>query len=486
MRLKISLSNLFIFLLFSALFYLTLRPIIDPDFWWHLRTGQLMTESGAIPQADPFSFTMQGQAWTTHEWLSELLFYQVYKIGGFEFLTVLFSLLITGAYALAYLRSPKPARPYVAGFVTLLAAVASGPVWGVRPQMLTLLFFSLYLFLLDRYRASGNFKLLIPLPFLMILWVNLHAGYILGLVLILVYLLGWAIELGCHRIRHNDAENQPSEGKALKNLAFAFLATSAAIALNPSGLKMFVYPFQTLFDPAMQAYIQEWMTPNFHETMWFPLAALLLSLIGIGMLGGKRLNLIQITLTLGFGFAALQSARHVPLFAIVVIPIMAEQLGNLIKFKPSERPVRGPMQILNGLLIAIVIALLIFALLQLPAQQRKGIADNYPVAAVDWISRENPPGRMFNSYSWGGYLIWRLYPTDPVYIDGRADVYGSKFFSDYVKIASAQRGWERALNQQQIGFVLIEPDSNLAESLRQSPAWKVSFEDTKAVIFTRN
>ena len=136
-----------------------------------------------------------GEPWVTHEWLSEVFFYALYRLGSYGLLIFTFSIIITAAFLLTYLRSPADTRPYVAGFVLLLGAISTAPTWGVRPQMISLLLASLFLLLLDRYRAEGKLKFLIPLPFIMLVWVNLHAGYFLGLVLVGIFIAGGVIDL---------------------------------------------------------------------------------------------------------------------------------------------------------------------------------------------------------------------------------------------------------------------------------------------------
>ena len=178
---KLTIRQVFFIVLLLCLFLMTLRPIVDPDFWWHLRTGQFIAQTHSIPHTDPFSFTKAGQPWLTHEWLSELILYGLFRLGSFALLIFTFSIIITVAFLLTYLRSPAGTRPYVAGFMLLLGAVATAPTWGVRPQMISLLFASLFLLLLDHYRSAGKLKFLIPLPVIMLVWVNLHAGYFLGL-----------------------------------------------------------------------------------------------------------------------------------------------------------------------------------------------------------------------------------------------------------------------------------------------------------------
>ena len=105
--------------------------------------------------------------------------------------------------------------------------------------------------------------------------------------------------------------------------------------------------------------------------------------------------------------------------------------------------------------------------------------------AVDWLLRNKPQGNIFNSYGWGGYLIWRTYPEYKVYIDGRADVYGDKFIFDYMTIYRTEQGWQEKLDTQAVRIVLVEPDSPLANILSRSPTWQMAFTDKTSTIFTR-
>ena len=481
---KLSLRNLFLVILFSGIFYLTLRPIIDPDFWWHLRTGQLMVQTKSILRVDPFSWSASGKPWITHEWLSELFICQLFKIGSYQLLTVTFSLLITASLLFSYLRCPTESKPYVAGFSLLLGALASGPLWGVRPQMLTLLFTSIFLYLLDRYRKDGQLRVLIPIPIIMLFWVNLHAAYILGIVIVLIYIVGWGMELAVFKFWKKESLHKTTKNK------FFFLvgvlgATLLVMPINPAGLQIFTYPFQTLFDPAMQEYIQEWSSPNFHQLSWQPLALLILALIGVGMIGGRRISITKIILTLGFGFAALRSARHAPLFAVVVIPVLAEQFSSFIKIKLTSQIPNNLMRWMNTILVIAIALIITVTLIQLPGKQEEAVKLNYPTDAVEWIIKNKPQGKLFNSYNWGGYLIWRLYPEYPVYIDGRADLYGGKYLTKYVDIKSAKLGWDKKIDEEGVQIVFVESDSKLADALRQASGWKISFEDKLGVIFDR-
>ncbi|MDE3089833.1 MAG: hypothetical protein KGJ80_10685, partial [Chloroflexota bacterium] len=185
--------RLFTAILLIGLFTMAVRGIADADFWWHLRTGQLIVETGAVPHVDVFSFTKAGQPWVAHEWLSEVFIYTLYRLGSFPLLIITFAALIALAFAFVYVRCDG--KPYVAAFTVLLAALATAPLWDVRPQMITMLVASIFLFGLDTFHRKQDWRgiwLLVPL---MVLWVNLHSGYVLGLGIIAIYLFGEGVRV---------------------------------------------------------------------------------------------------------------------------------------------------------------------------------------------------------------------------------------------------------------------------------------------------
>jgi hypothetical protein len=477
---RITIRQLFIAILFLALFSMAMRPIADPDFWWHLRTGQLIVETRTIPHADPFSFTNQGKTWIAHEWLSEIFIYGIYRIGGYGLLILIFAAIITATFLLVYLRSDE--RPYIAGFALLLGALATAPTWGVRPQMISYLLSALFLFLLDRYTESRKTKYLIPIPILMLLWVNLHAAYALGFAILGIYIAGDIYELIKAKIAKTGSTNSP----ILKNLMILFgilvLSLLAALA-NPNGIRLLTYPFETLSSQAMQQNIQEWFSPDFHQVEWQPLAWLILALIGAGLLGRKSISLTKILLTLVFGYATLHSMRHVPLFAIAAVPVLAEEIGSLVRIRQEVRQAGRLLKWVNFFLVACAILVAGLRFVSVVQEQANTEKEKFPAAAVDWIVQHHPSGNIFNTYGWGGYLIWRLYPEYQVYIDGRADVYGDTFINDYLRIEAGEPSWETSLSLDGVRIVLIEPGSLLARDLRQSADWEIAFSDEQSVMF---
>jgi hypothetical protein len=343
----------------------------------------------------------------------------------------------------------------------------------------------LFLFLLDRYQSSRRTAYLLPLPLLTLLWVNLHAGFALGLGILAIYILADGLEFLTWVL------SKKKSGSALPVQKTAWLlgilgACLLAVIVNPNGPSLYVYPFQTLTSPSMQQFIQEWFSPDFHQGAWQPLAWLILALIAFGLLSRKASSPTGILLTVVFGYAALISMRNVPLFALVAAPVLSEQIGPRVRIG-SARPVDGRLLTwVNPILLVLVLATAGLRFDLVVGEQAKTEQTQFPSQAVNWILQNRPIGRLFNTYGWGGYLIWKLYPEYPVYIDGRADLYGDQFIYSYLNLYNAEPGWDQKLIDQDVGIILIEPNSALANSLRLSQDWKLAFVDKISVLFIRN
>ena len=175
--------------------------------------------------------------------------------------------------------------------------------------------------------------------------------------------------------------------------------------------------------------------------------------------------------------------RHIPLFAMAAIPVISDQLNALVTIKPSTANPSRFYSTVNILLILLAVFAVTSRFMQQSNKQDSDVAKTYPKQAVDWILENQPAGHIFNSYGWGGYLIWRLYPQYQVFIDGRADVYGPSFLTDYMGLTAMKPGWQETFSKYDIKTVLIEPDSVMANFLRESKDWNITFENDTSVIF---
>ena len=475
MREMLRTQDIFLAVLFLGLFALAARNAADPDLWWHLKTGQLIVESKSVPHADPFSFTRAGQPWIAHEWLSDVLLDELQSTAGQAGLIVTFAAVIAGAFLLLYLRCGS--NLFVAGVATLCAALATRPLWGVRPQMLSLLLTSLWLLILER--SEHNPKLLYWTLPLTLLWVNLHAAFAVGLALSALFLVGQGIE-GVM----SGEKNMRSLGFPALILAFDLLL----VPFNPNSVKLFWYPVETLRSAAMQKYIAEWASPNFHRGEYAPL--LLITLATFGVLGCMRTKLRArdlLLLVVSF-FAALRSIRLIPLFALIAVPIVSRQVAAWLRTRSSRQgPAVHKVTFRPALNAAIVVAMAVFAavhIAQVIRGQPQAEAQNFPVGAVAFLQAHPPAGPVFNHYDWGGYLIWKLYPSTRVFIDGRADVYGESLLRDFANTYQFKDDWQRLLERWKIQTVVVPRDSALATGLREAPGWRVSYEDSQAIILS--
>ncbi|HWY22427.1 MAG TPA: hypothetical protein VNX26_14465 [Candidatus Acidoferrum sp.] len=466
-------ERVFLAVLFLGLFAMAARNVTDPDVWWHLKTGQYITGHKSVPHMDPFSYTRSGQPWVAHEWLTDVLLYQLERTTGWGGLIVVFAAILCATFFFLYLRCGP--RPYVAGVLTLSAACATLPVWGVRPQVLSLLLTSLWLLILDRSECHARL-LWWTLP-LTLLWVNLHAEFALGLALSALFLTGEWIESALERSKQR--------AQRLRTATLILLLDLAIVPLNPNGLRMFSYPIETLRSAAMQHYIAEWASPNFHHGEYWPF--LLLVLITFAVLSWSRLqvswrDLLLLVVSL---YAGLCSIRMMPLFVLIAVPLISRRLGD----RPMKRSQRLRSEPASGTLLnaVIVLAMAVFAGVQISQViQRQTQAEThlFPASAVAYLQTHSPSGRIFNHYDWGGYLIWRLYPSTPVFIDGRADLYGQPLLDQFAETYQFRGAWQQTLRSWNVDTVLVPADSALATGLRSCPGWTVSYEDAQAIVLT--
>ncbi len=415
--------RLFAAIFFLALFALTARNVTDPDFGWHLRTGEYIVTTHSVPEVDSFSFTAPGQPRLVHDWLTDAAMYLLYRIGGEGALILFFSLVGALAFGLLYLRCEG--KPYIAAFVVLLAALAAAPFWGVRPQTLSLLFTSIFLYILDRYRRVGAGRFVLWLVPLTLLWANCHGSYALGLALIAIYLAGDLVESW---LKWNG--NSTRQSKDTMHLAGVLLLCLATIALNPHGLAFYLYPLQTLNSSAIQTYIQEWQSPDFHALAIQPFALMLVLTLGALAISRRRVGLVDMLLVAGFAYASLRSARQISIWVLVTAPVLSSAILEVLNELPlkrtalwARRPTRG-IQLLNVLVLLVIAGAVLLRIWVVIGEQPRAEREYFPVVAVQQIQSQRFTGPIFNQYEWGGYLIWQLYPSEKVFIDGRSDLYG--------------------------------------------------------------
>jgi hypothetical protein len=465
-----------------GLLAMTARNAVDPDLWWHLRTGQLIVETGHIPHSDPFSFTRAGSPWVSHEWLSEVVFYEIWKYAGAAGLIIFSAVVTTAGFMLLYLRCPTQARSAAAATALALGAVAAAPSWGVRPQMFTFALASLLLWLLERGQERPWTLLYVPPLFL--LWINLHAGFAFGPALLIVWGAGLAWEAAAAQTPWSSVRPQ------LIRMGVTVLACLALVPFNPSGAQLYRYPLDVVRSAGMRSFINEWLPPDFHQFHYLPLfllwAALLWALASSGDRPKARL-LFPLFLTF---LAALDAVRHIALLVLLATPVIAAALTRVPPWRKTrwDQAADTPIRLKFAFRAAVLLLMGAFTVTrwtQLARQQPRVEAEQFPSRAADFLRSHALPNQLFVYYDWGGYAIWKLYPEYRVFIDGRADLYGDHLLKQFQQAAHLSTGWNEVLSQSGAQAALVPSACALAQGLLLDAGWRVEYSDPQAVLFVR-
>jgi hypothetical protein len=247
-------------------------------------------------------------------------------------------------------------------------------------------------------------------------------------------------------------------------------------------------PFKTVNIGVLQDFIQEWASPNFHELYQQPLVwMLLLTLVVIGW-SGRRLDATDAAMIVVFAYISFLARRNMGLFALICAPVLSRHAAALIgQYRQGQQPMPRGVPWLNWIvLITIGLAVLFKVILPItPTAQKQAEDKILPVNAANWISENHPTGKLFNSYNWGGYLMWQLGAEYPVYVDGRTDVYDNTFMQEYLKIVTGQIDAPAVFDERGIKVVMVEQESPLGLQLLKSGRWQTAYRDDMAVVYVR-
>jgi hypothetical protein len=454
----------------------------DPDYWWHVRTGQLIVESGAIPHADVFSSTALGQPWITHEWLTELVFYVLQAHFGY----VANVLLIGALGSLAALALYATCRRWGAGellavVLVLWAFGMSIGSFGVRPQALTRVLLTLTGFLLIVYRQDRDRRVLWLLPPIFGLWANLHGGFAVGLALLGLTVVGETI----------GAVRSGTLAAALP-LALASAVCVAATLLTPNGLAGLLYPLSYAQpDFGGQHLVTEWQPPDLRQLSFAPFGLSLLLALALGI-SRRPLTLTDTLVALGFSLLGLQAVRNIQLYATIATPLIGARLASTVpRLTRSVSAWRRPDRFaaLWSLVAMLCAAVWIGRFSQTPGWNlqlgKEPLAAAYPVGGAAYLRDHDVRGTLFNQFEWGGYLIYTSYPAHHVFIDGRPDMYGRRVLDDYVTVDGLLPGWRGVLDSHDVRLLLIERDGPLAAEVGLDPRWRELYVGPVERLFER-
>jgi ABC-type multidrug transport system fused ATPase/permease subunit len=512
---------IFIFLFWSALAGpLSNRPLADSDIGWHIRTGEQILATRAIPRTDPFSSTMQGQPWFAWEWLYDLALGILHRAGGLNGVVWLCALLVAAIFTLLLSQLLERATGLLLAVVLMLLAEATSTIHlYARPHLVSWLFSLLWFVALEKWERSEGGEHGQPprwicwfFPASMLLWVNLHGGWLFGIALLGIYTFAAFVE----NWRTQDAFAAIRTAHRARAMAAAWVASAVATLGNPFGWRLHAHIYRYLSDRYLMNRIDEFKSPDFHG--WAQRSfAVILVLVLIALAGSyRKLRLSHLLVALVATYAGFYSSRNLPVSSMLLVlvtgPILWENFVALAGKRGawpwvrngaarisqfSDRMGAQEMQ-LRGHLWPVVSVFLAFAIcLQggwLGSRQlihAQFDSKKMPVAAVTFLQKEKvyePPVTepVFSIDAWGGYLIYVMYPERKVVVDDRHDLYGSGRIRQYLILTQAEPGWQNVLHEWQIRTALLPTGATLANLLRKLPQdWRVAYEDEVAVVFER-
>jgi hypothetical protein len=271
---------------------------------------------------------------------------------------------------------------------------------------------------------------------------------------------------------------------------------------------MWLIPVRTIEVGVLQDYISEWASPDFHQLVQQPFLWLLFATFAAVGLSKRRIDGSDLVGVAGFGYLALLARRNFGPFAMVAAPVLSRHLrvvleswverimpswpevkGRLanIKWLPKSRPLsNGASRIVNTTTLGLLALLAVVKvyLVTSPPLVHHFESQTFPVEAVEWIKSNQPSGNLFNSYNWGGYLLWNL-PEYEVFVDGRTDLYNDELLGEYLQISTGGASALRLLDDHGVNLVLVEAHSGLDNLLEADRGWRRAIQDNMATVFIR-
>lgn len=446
-------------------------PLSPQDYWWYLRLGQDVAQTGSVPTADTYSFTRAGAPFFYQSWLAALLFWKTYQAGGFALTFFLRAVIVTVTYTLLWaLVREAGVGARLASLLVVLAALAGSSNWSFRPQLFIYPIFVLVLTILSKW-TQGEKRGLWVLPILSMLWVNLHGSFPLFFVLgAVAFLFGQGDK---------------------KRLAFAFGVSALTLFINPHGIHVLGYVRDMLSAPSNQLFSVEWMpmvNRGWQANLFF---MWLLLFAPMAAISPRKLSVLEWVYFIFFGWLALLGIRYVIWFIFIMVILTATLLAEW-DARYLESPVQNEKPALN-IFAACLLLLIPFAFLPgfrdswWPDAPRAYDSAN-PIEATRWLAAHPElEGPLWSDFSHASYLIFAL-PSRPVWIDTRFELYPPAQWEKYIAIANASQQWQKLLDEEGIQLVMLSTAGEplLIAAMQDSGPWCGEYHDEDVFIFSRS
>jgi len=441
----------------------------DAAAGFHIRTGDWMLAHGTAPYQDPFSFSKPNGAWFAWEWLADVLFSALHTAFGLKGIVLLACFTLAGTIWVSLRHMVAAGGHALAILFVMHAVIGAGSVhFLARPHVFTLLFLAGAFWLIDEDRARPSRWLFALVP-LTAVWANLHGGFA-GLILSL------GILAAGHLLEGDFART--------KRYGLTAVACLAAAVVNPYGLTLLAHMQQYLRAGWIREMVEEFQAPKLETPAGMYFEALLFAGVAVAVRLAMRGRYAPALLIVAWGHAALLSVRHVPIYALLLAPFLARELTELMRAAADAAGRKSLWAILNQIgdehvanlarssvwIPALVVALMTLDLgVQWPTDFP---AAKFPVAAIERHAEFLKTHRVFALDAWGDYLIYRHYPKQQVFFDGRTDYYGEAMSRDYKALLDGHPGWRERLAKYGVEAVMLPEGSPLVGHLRQEAGWE--------------
>ncbi len=500
---------------------LSVRLLGDAGIGWHIRTGQIILSTHVVPHVDSFS-TFSGQPWFAWEWLYDLIVGWLEAAAGLNAVVLFTAAVIATVFACVFrLLVSRGTNVLLAVILVLLAASASMIHFLARPHVLSWLFALAWFWILDSFEnvpvnlQARSSRLVYWFPITMLLWVNLHGGFLLGFALLGIYCISATWDsLTPSGGQFEDALRQIQAGKRARTLLLAGSLSALATLLNPYGWRLHLHIYRYLSNRFLMDHIDEFQSPNFHYVAQKCFAGLLLlALVAVALKVeprthssgelAKNLRLSHVLILLFAIYSALYSSRNIPVSSLLLILVTGPRLSTAMealftrlgwhsassfsqRMQALESSLRGHLWAVTALAFICWIAAQHGKLGSTPVMDAHFSQKRFPIAAVNILTQQHAEGAILCPDFWGGYLIYRLHPRLQVVVDDRHDFYGEQFLKSYLQMVNAEPGWKDFLKQHPAGYLLLPKDSAFSNLLLETPGYTPLYRDEVAIAFSRS
>jgi hypothetical protein len=526
---------------------LSVKLLGDAGIGWHIRTGQQILATHAIPRVDSFSVTTQGRPWYAWEWLYDVVVGWLESTVGFNGVVWFTAVVIAATFAWLFRLLVARGTDFFAALgLTLVAASAAMIHFLARPHVVSWLLTLAWFWILEstdrdgqrrspqdphsthslRSLAQGRLSLrlkngsaqddaqssghhnwitnpLWALPVLMVLWVHVHGGFLVGFVLLGIFWVGSVWEWWTAKeARIEEVLQKLAAARRIKDLTLVGVVCGLASLVNPYGWRLHEHIYRYLTNRFLMDHIEEFQSPNFHGIAQKCFGILILLVIAAlawkiptqrkpRCVGHPReFNLSEVLTVLFAVYAGLYASRNIPVSAILLAMVVGPRLreipfvrGFSHRMAAVETGMRGHVWAVSTVVITFLIALNGGRVGSSQLMDAHFDPARMPVGAVDYLEKQKLTGPVFSPDYWGGYLIYRFYPDTRVVVDDRHDLYGDEFFKSYLKMWRVEEGWKEFLDEHPVQSLVLPRNAALANALIGDSRWKEVYRDEMAVVF---